>query len=500
MSKAIVIKSIVLIAVLALIHSVFWFFKAGQIEKHVNNFITENSAYVSAGEVAVSGFPLSQKVSIQDLKFVIPNSALSRYQATVKQLEAKASIFSSNFEISLTDQVSVQDLEGSNFGYVEFNKAPEIKLSVADGAISNFTYTDSGYRILDSEKVVIYLAASSNVTFESSKEEGDKIKNKVTADIKDIEGFDVLSVYKNAVEKKVIDGVKTGEISIGNSTADLSKDSQASIAAANPNSPAAISGVATAATSATVAPTTANAETPAADVAPTQVTSTDKVDNASPQVADQAKLVEAAPVAAAPVDAAVPSENSPIKSNLVLDIEYELVPSYTDQQAPTPTDPTQIQETPTHYSKAIKVNNFVFSNSLYKITVNGTVNTFQDDSMPSGAITAKIEQVDNLVKFISEGLNQIITQENPAVEFQASELPASEIPMGGSLDSKSQQTEDPYKHFLKELIANLSSVSKEVAQKNPLSDTNSAVFDLRREKNIEILVNETPMREILGKL
>jgi hypothetical protein len=39
-----------------------------------------------------------------------------------------------------------------------------------------------------------------------------------------------------------------------------------------------------------------------------------------------------------------------------------------------------------------------------------------------------------------------------------------------------------------------------VAQKNPLSDANSAVFDLRREKNIEILVNETPMREILGKL
>ena len=97
MNKAIVIKSIVLIAVLALIHSVFWFFKAGQIEKHVNNFITENSAHVSAGEVAVSGFPLSQKVSIQDLKFIVPNSALSRYQATVKKLEAKASIFSNNF-------------------------------------------------------------------------------------------------------------------------------------------------------------------------------------------------------------------------------------------------------------------------------------------------------------------------------------------------------------------------------------------------------------------
>ncbi len=498
MNKAIVIKSIVLIAVLALIHSVFWFFKAGQIEKHVNNFITENSAHVSAGEVAVSGFPLSQKVSIQDLKFIVPNSALSRYQATVKKLEAKASIFSNNFEVSLTDQVSVQDLEGSNFGYVEFNKTPEIKLSVDDGAISNFTYTDSGYRILDSEKVVIYLAASSNVTFESSKEDGDKIKNKITADIKDIEGFDVLSVYKNAVEKKVIDGIKTGEISIGNSTTDLSKEAPAPV---DPNAPVNDATVATLTTNVTenqaAAPVSAN-ETP------TQVTITNTVDNNAPQAANpdnaaDPKLVETA-APEAPAEVAIPSENSPIKSNLVLDIEYELVPSYTDQQASAPVDPTQIQEAPTHYSKAIKVNNFVFSNSLYKITVNGTINTFQDDSMPSGAITAKIEQVDNLVKFISEGLNQIITQENPAVEFQASELPVSEIPMGGTLDTATQQTEDPYKHFLKELITNLSSVSKEVAQKNPLSDANSAVFDLRREKNIEILVNETPMREILGKL
>lgn len=495
MNKAIVIKSIVLIAVLALIHSVFWFFKAGQIEKHVNNFITENSAHVSAGEVAVSGFPLSQKVSIQDLKFIVPNSALSRYQATVKKLEAKASIFSNNFEISLTDQVSVQDLEGSNFGYVEFNKTPEIKLSVDDGAISNFTYTDSGYRILDSEKVVIYLAASSNVTFESSKEDGDKIKNKITADIKDIEGFDVLSVYKNAVEKKVIDGIKTGEISIGNSTTDLSKEAPAPL---DPSAPVTDATLTTnVAANQAAAPTSANETL-------TQVTITNTVDNNAPQAANpdnaaDPKLDETA-APEAPAEVAIPSENSPIKSNLVLDIEYELVPSYTDQQASTPVDPTQIQEAPTHYSKAIKVNNFVFSNSLYKITVNGTVSTFQDDSMPSGAITAKIEQVDNLVKFISESLNQIITQENPAVEFQASELPVSEIPMGGTLDTATQQTEDPYKHFLKELITNLSSVSKEVAQKNPLSDTNSAVFDLRREKNIEILVNETPMREILGKL
>jgi hypothetical protein len=42
-------------------------------------------------------------------------------------------------------------------------------------------------------------------------------------------------------------------------------------------------------------------------------------------------------------------------------------------------------------------------------------------------------------------------------------------------------------------------VTKELTSKNPLSKDDVAVFDIRREKNIEFLINETPMREILGK-
>ena len=219
MSKSIVIKSGIILLVLGAIHSVFWFFKTGQIEKQVNNFISENSAYVSSGEVAVSGFPLAQKVSIKDLKFTLPNPALNKYQITVKSLEATAGIFNNNFSVVLLEQVLVQDNENTNSGYVEFSKEPEITTSISDGMISKFSYLDSGYRVLDAEKNVIYAASSSTFSVESSIEEGDKIKTKIIANLKDIEGFDIINAYKNSSEKKIIEGIKTGEITIGNNAA-----------------------------------------------------------------------------------------------------------------------------------------------------------------------------------------------------------------------------------------------------------------------------------------
>ena len=38
-----------------------------------------------------------------------------------------------------------------------------------------------------------------------------------------------------------------------------------------------------------------------------------------------------------------------------------------------------------------------------------------------------------------------------------------------------------------------------MAAKNPVSKGDVAVFDIRREKNLEFLINETSIREVLGK-
>jgi hypothetical protein len=501
MSKNIVVKLIILLVVSALVYSVFWFFKVGQVEKQVKNFISKNSANISVGDISVSGFPLSQKITIHDLKFTIPSPLFNKRQVIVKMLEAKTGIFSSEFIVTLPEPVTV-DSEG-NIMTVEFTKEPEIKASISEGRIYKFSYHDFGYKISDIDKNVVYAATSSVLNLESTVADDDKITTKVTADIKEIEGFNVLDVYKNAFEKKVTEGIKTGEIILGNSAAVV-----APVPSAASGDVAVATGEATATTTtatATAAPASVSTDTAAANIpdpatAPQAnvVTPTNLNPAAAPAVAAIPVAPDGtpAPVALIPTPAdiaaaamAAATANIQVKSNLMIDFEYIMSPNQTEQQAQIPTDPTQIQEAPVQYSKVIKINNLDFSNSLYKILINGEMNTLADDNMPSGSVTVKVEKIDALIAHISSGFTQMVEQKKPAsTEIQTSDLTVSGMP-----------TQDSYQDFLKRVATNIGAVSKELAAKNPVSKDDIAEFDIRREKNLEFLVNETSIREILGK-
>jgi hypothetical protein len=500
MSKNIVVKLVILLVVSALVYSVFWFFKVGQVEKQVKNFISKNSANISAGEILVSGFPLSQKITIRDLKFTIPSPLLSKRQVIVKTLEAKTGIFSSEFIVTLPEPITV-DSEG-NIMTVEFTKEPEIKASIADGRISKFSYNDFGYKISDIDKNTVYAATSSVLNLESTVADDDKITTKVTADIKEIEGFNVLDVYKNAFEKKVTEGIKTGEIILGNSAvvAPVTAAAPGDIASANGGPASIASTLVIAPTAVPVDPTAANVPAPATAPQAT-VTNADVPAPANPAAPTEAAIAVApdgmpaptapilnpAEIAAAAMAAA--TANIPTKSNLIIDFEYIMSPNQTEQQAQIPTDPTQIQEAPVQYSKVMKINNLEFSNPLYKILINGEMNTLADDNMPSGSVTLKVEKIDALIAHISSGFTQMVEQKKPAsTEIQTSDLTVSGMP-----------TQDSYQDFLKKVAANIGGVSKELAAKNPVSKDDIAEFDIRREKNLEFLVNETSIREILGK-
>jgi hypothetical protein len=45
----------------------------------------------------------------------------------------------------------------------------------------------------------------------------------------------------------------------------------------------------------------------------------------------------------------------------------------------------------------------------------------------------------------------------------------------------------------------LPAVSREISAKNPVTKENIAQFDVRREKNLDYIVNEISIHEILGK-
>lgn len=463
MSKNALVKFVILLVVVTLVYSVFWFFKTGQLHKQVENFINQNSNYVSVGEVAVSGFPLTQTVTIKDLKFTTPGALLSKRQTLIKHLEAKAGIFSSDFAVTLPEGVSVQDSDNVA-SVVEFSKEPEISISVADGRIAKFSYQDFGYRIADLEKNTIYAASSSTITLESVIGAEDKVTTKISANIKDIEGFDVVDIYRNVFEKKITEGLKTGEIVLGSAT--VANDPAAVAADGSVLAPAAPIDVAAIA-AAPVAASDAAAAAAAAPAAP--------IDPTAPAKADD-KL------------AATATDTNLVKSNFVAEIEYSLIPNKDDQKAQIPTDPTQIQEVPAQHNKVIKVTSLEFSNPLYKVSMNGEMNALADDNMPSGSLAIKVEKIDNLINHLVLHLGQMTEKKPVTTEVQSVDLAGN-----GTL------TEDAYQNFLKKFSASLGLVAKEVAAKNAVSKDDVAQFDIRREKNLEFLVNETSIREILGK-
>jgi hypothetical protein len=212
MIKKIVFRTLIILSIASLLYGVFWFFKVGQAEKELNKFIVENSANISAGEISISGFPFSQKIKISDLRFRIPSSALNKKEIIISEITAHTQILSSKFTISFpNNSVKLKDAQ-NNFYDVEFAKDPEISIAINDSYIESLNYEDLGYRILDDKKNVIYAAKSSNISVESKGDKSGVINSKISINIKEIENLDIVGLYNNATEEKVINALKTGQI------------------------------------------------------------------------------------------------------------------------------------------------------------------------------------------------------------------------------------------------------------------------------------------------
>jgi hypothetical protein len=511
MKKGLIIKLAIVLVVLVLSYCVFWFFKAGQSEKQINKFIADNSSHISAGEVSVAGFPVAQKITISDLKITIPTNLLAKRQIVVKQLEANADIFSNDFVVNLTDVVKVQDLESSGEVFdVEFANKPEILVSLLGGVISKFQYNDSGFKILDAEKNVVNSSTSSSFLLENSIDEAEKQVSKINISFKDVEGYTVFDLYKNLLDKKVIEAIKTEDIKVNVNpvdqaniqqiTAPLAQDQSGLIA--QPNAvPLAVqqaqavdpsqqplvainSNVAVAEAVKNIEQInknleSANAPQPTAGSAPIDP-------NNQPSIVDAGNQQ---PVQAG--ENPIPSDVNASKSNFIIDAVITLTPSIRQEGADVPpVDPTQIQELPVQYVQNIKINNVEMSNGAYKINVAGDLVNSADDNYSSGGITVKIEKIANLVDVLKGQFKQLSQSKKPSIPSNGGDLVSDQ--------SQQNQTQN-YDIFLNNISEKLATVSSEIAQKNVASKDDVAQFDVRREKNLEFLINEVPVREIIGK-
>jgi hypothetical protein len=193
MIRSIVSKLIILLIVLFCALSIFWFFKTSSIKKQVTSLIRSSEGSVLASSFSVTGFPLSQKLVIEDLKIkispfsAIPNSnsfniiERDEYEITIKKLEAVSGIFSNDFAANVSDEISFQDSKGVNS--LKFNQPPKINFVL--GKIAKFSYQDSGYKIVNASQKVLFENGESIVVFESTSQ-GEKSFHKLKADFKDI--------------------------------------------------------------------------------------------------------------------------------------------------------------------------------------------------------------------------------------------------------------------------------------------------------------------------
>lgn len=512
MKKGLIIKLAIVLVVLVLSYCVFWFYKAGQSEKQINKFIADNSANISAGEISVSGFPIGQKIIISDLKITIPVNLVAKRQITVKQLEATSGIFSNDFVVNLVDVVKIQDLENSGDVFdVEFVSKPEIMVSLLGGSIAKLQYNDAGFKILDTEKNIVNSSLGLSVLSENSVDETEKRINKINISFKELEGYSVFDFYKNVLEKKVVEGIKTEEIKVNvnpvvdqaniqQMTAPLSQDQamvmqnnelqQAPVVA--PQIPANDGAEAVARANAMANQVVANnqaqaqAQAQAVQPQPTpDLTPPAQVDNG--QVPPVPTNVDPNPIITpeVPLDAVV-------KNNITIDIVITLTPSVKQEQAETPpADPTQIQELPVQYVQNIKINNVELSNSLYKINVTGDVVNSSDDNYPSGGITVKVEKITNLVTQLRSQFKKLAESKKPSVPLNGTDLVNDQ--------TQQQNQVQNYDIFLNNISEKLANVSNEISSKNSVSKDEIVQFDVRREKNLEFLVNEISVREIVGK-
>jgi hypothetical protein len=576
--KSIAIKVLLALVTLVILYSVFWFFKIGQFEKQINRFVGDNSSNVSIGGFEVSGFPFSQKVTISNLRFSLPTAALNHHQIIVSGLEISGGIFDSVFDVNITGNVLVQDQKGGSFS-LSFNSKPQIKIAVLDGFLSSFSYQDNGHKVVDGAKNVIYSAASSSVTVDSTHSSDGKIIFTISSNVKEVENFGILNIYKNAFEGKLIDAIKTGQVAIVDNQVEPSLDPNAVAApVAVEGAPAAVAVPAPA-----IAPAPESAATAAANkvnaaqmpevkaapakpeiAAPTSVKNAPQVaantndasvqkaaplpanvapakseaapavamplpvaaDNKKPEAEKAANQV-AAPVAVKPADAAneVVDNNAStivnqalevvaapsVKSSFSLTAQYILSPGASNQLVPV--NVAQMQENTSQYSKSLKITNFSITNSLYTISINGEINMLPDDTMPSGGISLRIEKFSDAISYAIEAINKIshkafsdaVNEALPINEAaQSSTSPEAGATPSPAVENAQSMVQDfandeAYHNFLNRISPNFADIVKQVAAKNPVSKEEVAQFDIRREKNLEFLVNETPMREILGK-
>lgn len=441
MTRSIISKFIIVLIVLFTALSVFWFFKTSTIKKQALALISASGGKITAVSVSVSGFPLEQKLIIEDLKFqlaaglpqipLMPTS--NKYQIGIKKLEAKASILSGEFQVTNIEEVSFQDQNGV-VSAIQFNQPAVANFSVVGGELAKFSYQDSGYKILDAGKNVLFENGNSSINFESALE-NDKYHNKVKVEFKDVGMFNDIIASPSVSGQPLPDAAATPAAAQEN---------------AAPKSPAATPALAT--------------------------------DSSAPAAAPAGNLV---------------------KKSFVLELEYVVAKSSSPAEVPAPdvqnTAASDVASAGDSKLESINIKNFEISSPLYKVNINGEISSFQKEGFPISSISARVEKFDNVLIYLKKPLSDMVSAKSASLENVSSNVTVNGDAVTTSAAAPTSDSATAPASNQKPEI-DIVAIIKDLSKKNPATNDEIAVFDFRQEQGKDLLINETSLAEVMSQM
>lgn len=549
MKKSLLVKLSVLLVVIVLSYCVFWFFKAGQSEKIISKFFSEASEFATMEEIKVSGFPTKQKFSIKNVKINLSSALFKNNKIVIPELEVEAGIFSNQYVIIPIGQAKLEDADLAKAHDIKFTAEPKIEMTIEKGVIANLSYSGSGFKIADESGANIFSASNFNFTIASSVDESGKLNIAVNGALDDAQTFGVSDIYKNLFEKRIVDNLKNDaikvELPIAFDSAGTRKmfierhiqkrqEMQRSMSGSavdqniqqQPSAPASIQN-----------PSQPVIPDPKIDPAKNQIPAVPVQPSSPSSAMNLSQELQAKPPVPYQADNNLALLAANIGQDLKTKITFDLVINISGNEA-APLAINQPQEITLHGQHNIKINNILISNPEFEIAANGSLTLDPDDATPFGGLTIKVNNLQNVLNNFEGSFGQLIVGAEkytdiikPKIEFSdPSKLPtnASEPaipsqndqkpkpPLGQnaqivpvpsdsqSIQDASQQPSynmgDYYTQFFIQFSDRYRNVIQDIAMKNSVSKDNVAQFDIRREKNLQFLVNDTPVSEVMGRL
>lgn len=421
-----IIGAVIVVFLPAISFSGFWFYKTKQTKNHIEKAIENNKQYVSAQLVTTSVSPFSQKVVVKNLAL---KSKLNSV-VTIENIEIETSALSQVYVVKFLGGVALKhNYAGKDIDFsLEFSDDTKITISELEQGKLSVKYNGSGYKIIDnSDKSVVletqYQGAESEFV---ASDTGDMFSYKYKSD-----SSQMFDKNKNIVTKS---GVSLVDFSM------LKEGDQKSSYKLNVDFK--------------------DLESVSAEYLSWIFLGVKK---------DPAASEPSSELNSGKINFAVNGEVN-LESNG--DKMVDLLPPDQMEKLPAETRAMYRSKPLMPYSVVVNLQKLEYAAPEYKIFLAADIRNYPEDMMPSGAINLEIDNFDNVVKLIKEGIQNLNSQDQQAAENFA----------------KLQQLMDDYVNMIKDL-----------ATKNPKSVENKVAFEIKRNKGedgMSFTINDVSFAEL----